>query len=646
MCGIAGVLAPHPGIDVESVAARMAGALIHRGPDDQGLWLDRDAALALAHRRLSVIDVSPQGRQPMTSASGRYVVVFNGEMYNFETVRRELDASRRAPPWRGHSDTEVLLAAIEVWGLEATLGRLVGMYAFALWDRASKDLTLVRDRLGEKPLYYGRIEGAFVFASELKALRAWTERLEINREVLSEFMQFGYVPAPHCIYRGLAKLPAGHIVRVTADGIAGESSPYWTLSNAQQLTLSTTLASAEDTDLTEMLDRRLRESIGLQMVSDVPLGAFLSGGVDSSTVVALMQAQSMRRIQTYTIGFHEKAFDEAPHARAVAAHLGTNHTELYVSAADAMALIPQLHAVYDEPFADSSQIPTTLLSRLTRRHVTVSLSGDGGDELFAGYPRYALAARLWSRIGSMPSWLRGGLAALLRARPPAGWDSLLQLLPPRHRRSVNGQRLHRLAQLVVAPALAELYVRLMSQWQPEDRVVLGVDVALACRLRWPANGTPLEQMRRWDVLQYLPDDLLVKVDRAAMSASLESRAPLLEHRVVEFAFALPERTLLREGQGKWILRRVLDRYVPSALIERPKAGFGVPMAEWLRGPLRDWAQHLLSASRLRAQGWLDEAKVAHMWAEHVSGRFDRSAYLWNVLAFQAWLEQGRTGVES
>lgn len=639
MCGIAGIVHAAAGLDLEARARAMAGQLVHRGPDAEGLWLDPAAGVALAHRRLSIIDVSPLGHQPMHSAGGRYVVVYNGEIYNFRQIRAELDAQRLAPPWRGHSDTEVLLAAIEAWGFEGALARVVGMFAIALWDRQRGTLMLARDRLGEKPLYYGRTAHGIAFASELKAIRALCDgRLEVDARVLAEFMQYGYVPAPACIYRGLGKLQPGHWVCIGPGADIGTPRPYWELPTACGGSLAARLAAAGDAELIGLLHDRLKESVGLQMVADVPLGAFLSGGVDSSTVVALMQAQSSQRVRTYTIGFDDKAYDEAPYARAVARHLGTDHTELYVSAADAAALIPQLPVVYDEPFADSSQIPTTLVSRLTRRHVTVSLSGDGGDELFAGYPRYAATDALWRRVDGLPLPLRAAAAAALRFMSPRGWDRAFALLPARQRLSLNGRRMHRVAQLLMAPSLAEMYVRLMSQWQPEDALVLGAGRALGAGLRWPQTGSSLEQMRRWDVGQYLPDDLLVKVDRAAMSASLESRAPLLDNRVVELAFALPERMLVRGGQGKWILRRVLDHYVPRDLIERPKAGFSVPLAQWLRGSLREWAQHLLDPSRLAAQGELDAPKVTQLWKQHQSGRFDRSYALWNVIAFQAWRE--------
>ncbi len=638
MCGIAGLLGAPAGLDLEDAARRMATELVHRGPDDEGVWTDARHGLALAHRRLAILDLSPLGHQPMLSASGRFVLVYNGEIYNFAEIRDELRAAGLAPAWRGHSDTEVLLGAVEAWGLEGALARAVGMFAIALWDRESATLSLARDRAGEKPLYYGRTPRGFAFASELKAIRALVEGgLEIDASVLSEFMQFGYIPSPRCIWRGLAKLSPGHVVTVRSDGTAGTPRPYWNLDTAVSEDLRARLSGADDVELVDALHERLAGSVRLQMVSDVPLGAFLSGGVDSSTIVALMQAQSARPVRTYTIGFNEKAFDEAPYAKAVARHLGTEHTELYVSAADAEAVIPELPRIYDEPFADSSQIPTTLVSRLTRQHVTVSLSGDGGDELFAGYPRYAITAALWTRICGVPMTVRRLAASLLRTASPQAWDNLFSLVVPASRRTaINGRRVHRLAQLMRSRSLAEMYIRLMSQWQPEEELVLGERGTVTDRLKWTARGDALEQMRRWDVRQYLPDDLLVKVDRAAMSASLESRAPLLDHRVIEFAFALPAQALVRDGVGKWLLRRVLDRYVPRDLIDRPKAGFAVPLAQWLRGPLRAWASDLIDPVRLKADGLLDADQITALWRQHQTGTFDRSYYLWNVIAFRAW----------
>ncbi len=640
MCGIAGVISWKPEAGLQEQVSGMIASLTHRGPDDQGIWTDPEQGVGLGHRRLSILDLSPQGHQPMVSESGRYVIVFNGEIYNFLQIRDELHAVGKAPSWHGHSDTEVILAAIEVWGFEAALKRMGGMFAIALWDREKRVLSLARDRIGEKPLYYGLTTPGLVFGSELKAIIALRGvRLEIDRDVLSRFMQFSYVPSPHSIYRGIYKLLPGHFIHIGSRDMVGQPQPFWALRSQENSALAVQLADANDEKLINLLHDQLKESVGLQMAADVPLGAFLSGGVDSSTIVALMQAQSERRVKTYTIGFEEKVFDEAPYAKAVAQHIGTDHTELYVNASDAAAVIPDLSYIYDEPFADSSQIPTLLVSRLTRQHVTVSLSGDGGDELFAGYPRYGITAALWSRINRLPAGLRKVVAASLRFASARAWDRVFLMLPETRRQSINGRRVHRLAQLMVSKSLAEMYVRLMSQWQPEEGLVLGVQGSLADRLRWQNGGSPIEQMRRWDVGQYLPDDLLVKVDRAAMNASLESRAPLLDHRVAELAFALPERMLMRDGQGKWILRRVLDRYVPRELIDRPKAGFSVPLAQWLRGPLREWAESLLCHSSVQSAGFLNPDMVAAMWSEHLSGNFDRSSYLWNVLMFQAWLNK-------
>lgn len=638
MCGIAGISSWRSGDRLAELAERMAASLVHRGPDGRGIWIDEERGVALSHRRLSILDLSPHGHQPMASASGRYVIVYNGEIYNFVQIRDELCAAGAAPAWRGHSDTEVFLAAFEAWGIEPTLRRAVGMFAIALWDKASQTLTLARDRIGEKPLYYGMIGGRFVFGSELKAIRAATgDSLQVDRNVLAEFMRFGYIPAPHTIYSEIAKLPAGHWLTVSSPSNVGTPRPYWTLQTPEQAQLRAQFALCNDDELITQVHDRVKDAVRLQMFADVPLGAFLSGGVDSSTVVALMQAQSSRRVHTYTIGFHEGAFNEAPYARAVAEYLGTDHTEMYVSAKDAAEIIPQLPTIYDEPFADSSQIPTTLVSRMTRQHVTVSLSGDGGDEIFAGYPRYQITAALWRRINRQPMPLRSAVSKLLRCVSAQGWDRIFALLPASQRQNVNGRRVHRLAQLMVSRNFAEMYVRLMSQWQPEDGVVLGASPQSF--LPWAETQAidPIDAMRRWDVGQYLPDDLLVKVDRAAMSASLESRAPLLDHRVVDLAFALPQRALVRDGVGKWALRRVLDRYVPRELINRPKAGFSIPLGEWLRGLLRPWAESLLNPTLLVSQGFLDARKVSAMWRQHIDGSYDRSLYLWNVLMFQAWL---------
>jgi len=642
MCGIAGTVSWSPDGNLDQRVSRMIKTLTHRGPDDQGIWSDQECGVGLGHRRLSILDLSPQGHQPMISASGRYVMAYNGEIYNFSQVRDDLSRRGLAPQWRGHSDTEILLACFEAWGIEATLPKLTGMFAIALWDRQTRTLSLIRDRIGEKPLYYGVVNGQFIFGSELKALQAIVDGgLSVDRNVLAEFMRFGYVPSPLSIYEGIKKLSPGHTITVRSISDFGPQRSYWSLDSEEQECLRAQLLDCGDDELIDLAHERLSDAIKLQMVADVPLGAFLSGGVDSSAVVALMQSQSNRRVRTFTIGFNEDNFNEAPYAKAVAQHLGTDHTELYVSAKDAAAVIPKLPLIYDEPFADSSQIPTTLISQLTRQHVTVSLSGDGGDELFAGYPRYQLTEALWNRVNGLPLGLRRVSSSMLSSLSAQGWDRMLRFLPKSKHQSINGRRVHRLAQLMISQSVGEMYVRLMSQWQPEEGLVLAADGRDLQTWNWSQATEPTVAMRRWDVNQYLPDDLLVKVDRASMSASLESRAPLLDHRVVELAFAMPQRALVRNGVGKWVLRQVLDRYVPRDLIDRPKVGFAVPLGDWLRGPLRDWAESLLDNKGLIEDGLLDSEMISSMWHQHLSGRYDRSTYLWNILMFQAWLLKTR-----
>lgn len=638
MCGIAGIAAWSPVADLPRRIATMAQQLRHRGPDDAGTWFDAERGIGFGHRRLSIIDLSPAGHQPMASASGRFVIVYNGEIYNYAAIRTELEGIGQAPRWRGHSDTEALLAGFEAWGVPATLSRTVGMFAMAVWDRDTRSLTLARDRLGEKPLYYGVIGGQVQFASELKALQHGDAQtpLSIDRDAVAEFMRFGYVPAPRSIYRGVFKLPAGHWLTLRAPGDTAAPQPYWSADDAAAPAERARWADRSDAELVEALHERLRDAVSLQMVaSDVPIGAFLSGGVDSSTVVALMQAHSERPVRTFTIGFENAAFDEAPYARAVARHLGTDHTELRVGVRAALDLIAELPSIYDEPFGDSSQIPTTLVARMTRRHVTVSLSGDGGDELFAGYPRYPTTAGMWQRLGRHRPALRSAASQLLGGLSARSWDRVFACLPG-GAGGLNGRRIHRLAQMLPAHDLGEAYLRLMSHWQPEQGIVPGATPVPVGPRRWADADAPIAAMRRWDLGQYLPDDLLVKVDRAAMSAGLESRAPFLDHRVVELALALPEHVLVRGGTGKWLLRQVLDRYVPRALIERPKAGFEVPLAEWLRGPLRPWAESLLERASVARAGLLDPLVVERAWREHLDGSFDRAQLLWNALMLQAW----------
>lgn len=630
---------------------RMADTLIHRGPDDAGVWVDDAAGLALGHRRLAILDLSPAGHQPMVSVSGRWVIAFNGEIYNHLELRRSLESQGRAPAWRGHSDTETLLAAIEAWGLPGALQRSVGMFALALWDRESRTLTLARDRLGEKPLYYGWQRGVLLFGSELKALRAHPAFVgDIDRGALALFFRHNYVPAPHSIYQGIRKLPPGACLtiteRQTRAGRAGDPVRYWSFAQVVARGQRQPFAGTEADAVLEA-ERLLRQAVAGQMVADVPLGAFLSGGVDSSTVVALMQAQSRRPVRTFTIGFHEGEYNEAQHAAAVARHLHTDHTELYVTPDQAMQVIPRLPALYDEPFADSSQIPTFLVAQLARQHVTVSLSGDGGDELFGGYNRYFWAHGLWRRLGWMPPGLRAGAARLLTTWSPEAWNrawgTVGGLLPRRYRFPNPGDKLHKLAEVLAATAPEAVYRSLVSHWRTPSALVLGAvepSTVLTQPDTWPPVDDGRHRMMALDTESYLPDDILVKVDRAAMGVSLETRVPLLDHRVVEFAWTLPLGLKIRGGVGKWLLRQVLYRHVPERLIERPKMGFGIPIDHWLRGPLRDWAEDLLDERRLREAGYLDPIPVRRLWAEHVTGTRNWQHHLWDVLMWEAWRRAG------
>jgi asparagine synthase (glutamine-hydrolysing) len=621
----------------------MAATLVHRGPDDAGAWEDVEGGVGLAHRRLSIVDLSPAGHQPMLSACGRFVIVFNGEIYNHGELRAALDRSGANGGWRGHSDTETLLVACVAWGLEETLRRATGMFAFALWDRAERCLTLARDRLGEKPLYYGWQGDVLLFGSELKALRAhpaWCGT--IDRVALARYMRVGYVPAPMTIWQGIRKLLPGTLMVVRADTVPGTlpaPSVYWRALDVASVGAGSDL---DDAQAIELLDFHLRQSIGRQMVADVPLGAFLSGGVDSSTVVALMQAQAMRPVRTFSIGFAESDYDESHHARAVAVHLHTDHTELLLSAADALEVIPRLPEIYDEPFGDSSQIPTYLVAALARRHVTVSLSGDGGDELFGGYNRHLWGSGIWRRIGKLPHGVRTVAGVFITAIAPGQWDALGTLLYRGKRFPGLGDKLHKLAAVIDARDADDLYQRLISQQMEKESIVLGA-VNAEFWADTEARALPgcevAEHMMFHDLVGYLCDDILVKVDRAAMAASLETRVPLLDHHVVEFAWRLPLRMKVRDGQGKWLLRQVLYRYVPRELIERPKQGFAIPLNLWLRGSLRDWAEALLDESRLRREGYLRPEPIRRKWQEHLSGRRNWQHWLWNVLMFQSWQER-------
>jgi asparagine synthase (glutamine-hydrolysing) len=647
MCGIAGFLTSSAETEFEMklVVARMADQLVHRGPDDSGVWVDRQAGVAFGHRRLSILDLSPDGHQPMHSESGRYVIVFNGEVYNFDELRSTLESMGHK--FRGHSDTEVMLAAMEQWGVDEALPLFNGMFAFAVWDRKDRQLHLVRDRLGEKPLYYGWMGQTFLFGSELKALVAHPEfKDEVDRDSLPLYLRFNCIPAPYSIYRGIKKLPPATKLTVTLSNMHCMPSPasYWSAEEAVRRGLEEPFEGSENEAITH-LDALLRDAVKMRMVADVPLGAFLSGGVDSSTTVALMQQQSQRPVKTFSIGFHDEAYDEAKYAAAVARHLGTDHTEFYVSAEEAMKVIPHLPKFYDEPFSDSSQIPTYLVSALARRYVTVSLSGDGGDELFGGYKRYFIWGRIWNAMQWAPAFIREAAAWSLRRVGPQRWNRVLgpafsHFLSGRHIAS-PGEKVEKLAQILSAKDSFSRYQVIVSDWESSDSAVRG-GVAPSSILRQRCAGNEFQdfcvQMMFLDTMTYLPDDILVKLDRAAMAVSLEGRVPLLDHRVVEFAARLPSSMKLREGGGKWILRRVLYQYVPQELIDRPKKGFSLPIADWLRGPLREWAEELLGESRLRHEGYFDTKIVRGIWEGHVSGQRDLRHHVWALLMFQAWLD--------
>lgn len=621
----------------------MARAIAHRGPDDEGAWADGAAGVALGHRRLSIVDLSREGHQPMVSQSGRFVVVFNGEIYNYAEMRQELDGLGAPPAWRGHSDTEVFLAACEAWGVQRAIQRSNGMFAIAIWDSKERRLLLARDRMGEKPLYYGWQGDVFLFASELKALEAYRGfSATLDQRAISAYLRFGYVPTPLSIYEGIRKLEPGLIVSIPARGGPGSETGtrYW------EVPFPASVAQGLDmVSLVDQLHRLLKAAVKSRMHADVPLGAFLSGGIDSSTVAALMQDSGGGRVHTYSIGFEDKRHDEAVHAAAVAKLLGTQHEELYVTAQDALQVVPHLPSLYDEPFADSSQIPTHLLSKLTRRHVTVALSGDAGDELFGGYVRYLQADKLLKLYRSVPRPAREVLAAGLRGIAGPLWDKLCLLGPKSLGVALSANRLTKLADVVRLGNCREMYARLVSQWS--DPLLIAPELPA-----WPtaiddaglaerSNGA-LPWMMYLDQVTYLPDDILVKVDRASMAVGLEARVPFLDHRVVEFAAGLPLSAKIRGSQGKWALRQVLYRYVDRKVVERPKQGFGIPLAEWLRGPLRPWAEDLLSEPALLSSGFLRPGPIRKAWLAHQSGRENHQYPLWVILMLQAWLRRARS----
>jgi asparagine synthase (glutamine-hydrolysing) len=643
MCGLVGFLGGNASPCGEGNGAlikRMTDAIKYRGPDDEGYWSDENQRIFLGHRRLAIVDLSAAGHQPMISRSGRYILVFNGEIYNHIDLRRELEKGGSVS-WCGHSDTETLLSAFEVWGIKDTILRTIGMFAIAVWDKQTNILTLARDRIGEKPLYYGWQGDTFLFGSELKALRAHPAfKAEIDRRALCLLLRHNCIPAPYSVYKGILKLRPGCLLTVSMRQPEPAVETYWSGALATGMGI-TNVFKGNPIQAVDALEKLLKDAVLRQMVADVPLGAFLSGGVDSATVVALMQAQSARPVKTFTIGFENEGYNEAVYAKIVAQFLRTDHTELYVTSKQAMEVIPLLPSIYDEPFSDSSQIPTFLVSQLAKQKVSVSLSGDAGDELFCGYNRYQMTARLWRKMSVLSVSTRKILAQVVTGVSPQAWNHLASIFPRSLRGASIGDKLHKGANVLASDSVNALYLGLVSHWNDPASVVIDGHEPMTLLTGDAPELSGLDQIQRMmalDMLTYLPDDILVKLDRAAMCVSLESRVPFLDHRVVEFAWSLPQSMKLREGQSKWVLRQVLYRHVHKYLIERPKMGFGIPLHDWLRGPLRDWAETLLDEERLQREGYFHPAPIRKRWEEHLSGQRNWAYHLWDVLMFQSWLE--------
>lgn len=645
MCGITGLYRLEPTADrlgLHQTVQAMSDSMFSRGPDAGDVWQDPDVPLALGHRRLSIIDLSPMGAQPMESHSGRYAIVFNGEIYNFKDIRQKLESSHDVS-FRGSSDTEVFLSAIEQWGLSKTLHYIQGMFAFALWDKKEKTLYFARDRFGKKPLYIGWAGSTLVFGSELKSLCAHPDFCrDIDRASLTSYMRFGYVPAPLSIYKRVSQLPAGMMmaldVRTLRSGqdLKPSMAHYWnpkdTLTQAHR-----TPITRDEKAVIEEFEQLLQNAVSARMVSDVPLGAFLSGGIDSSSVVALMQKHAREhgegKVKTYSVGFDETGYNEAEHAKTVAQHLGTDHHEKYVTARDALDIIPALPHMFDEPFADASAIPTFLVSKFAREHVTVALSGDGGDEMLGGYNRHISAPKAWKTVDRIPASLRKPLSQIVKAIPVSAWDTM------RSHRPQFGAHMHKFADILTKHCEADVYLSLVSKWQtPEDFVIGGFEdnIPLTSPDMQVEGLSFAESMMYWDVISYMNGDILTKVDRASMAVGLEARSPLLDQRIYEYVWRLPIEMKIRKGQGKWLLRQVLEKHVPDRLINRPKQGFSVPIADWLRGDLRDWAEDLLDEKMLREQGYLDYKEIRNIWAQHLQGRGAHADKLWTVLMFQSW----------
>jgi asparagine synthase (glutamine-hydrolysing) len=635
MCGIVGFLTARGRVDARTIAA-MADQIRYRGPDSSGVWTDEKSGLAFGHRRLSIVDLSEAGHQPMLSIDGRYVLTYNGEIYNHLDLRNELLAAGWSSPWRGHSDTETLLAAIQHWGIKPALQKLNGMFAVGLWDRKDEVLTLARDRAGEKPLYYGQSGQAFLFTSELRALKSFPGwHGEIDAPVVNLYFRYGYVPDPYCIFKGFAKLPPAHFLQVK-HGQVSEPERYWDL---RQVVLQPRLSKSPDAFAEELLPR-LQRAVKIRMASDVPLGAFLSGGIDSSTVVSLMQQASSQPIRTFTIGFDVAGYNEAEAAKAVAKHLGTDHTELYVSPQETLATVPSIPGLWDEPFGDSSQIPTYLLSKLTRQSVTVALSGDGGDEIFSGYNRYGQGYDAYKKLRGLPSGARRLAACGLQSLPLTTIEALSQNLPMRMRLPAMGDRVSKLAKVLKLDSDQDYYRMLVSQTQDPAQLLNNAHEPTSLPTSpetWPKLTDFREAMMYLDTMSYLPGDILTKVDRATMATSLEARVPFLDHELIEFAWSIPLDVKLNMGKTKWLLRNILGRHVPQALFERPKVGFGIPIEHWLKGPLRAWAEDLLDANTLKNQGYLRSETVRTLWDDYLAGRARNHHQLWNILMFQGWL---------
>jgi len=645
MCGVVGYLTAETDSNIETNIRQMNQTLHHRGPDSGSVWIDKQNGVGFGHRRLSVIDLSSHAKQPMQSSCGRYVLTYNGEIYNHLNLRKELDVSGLAPNWRGHSDTETLLAAISAWGLSKTLEQITGMFVFALWDKKAKQLSLARDRFGEKPLYYGWLNNIFVFGSELKSLQAHPNfNNKIDRDVLSLYFQYTCVPSPYSIFEDIYKLEPASVLTINAQELNSKEvniDNYWNLADIARNGYDNLIH--DEQEAITLLDDALTKSVSQMMMADVPVGAFLSGGIDSSTIVALMQKQSSRPVQTFTVGFEDELFDESKDALLIAKHLSTDHHELHVTASDAMKVIPYLADIYSEPFADSSQIPTYLVCSAARKNVTVALSGDAGDELFGGYNRYFWADRIWNKFGVFPHSLRNILGQGVLSIPPQLWDTLNIFAPDKYKVKRLGDKAHKLAaRLKNVENIEQLYRSLITTWSRDTDLVIDsklLSIVLDDRSLIHNISESKHQMMIWDSLNYLPNDILTKVDRAAMGVSLETRIPFLNHQIAELAWRLPMNMKVRNGQGKWILRQVLYKYIPPELMERPKSGFGIPVGDWLRGALREWAENLLDSCRIQKEGYLNHEIIHKIWSQHQSKRYDHSDKLWSILMFQSWLDK-------